>query len=52
MNLRRGTLTTVFLGTLFLNCASNYWTMWSVATMPLFVLLITDFMFFKDNEFW
>ena len=52
MNLRRSSLTALTLGSLFLNCASNYWTMWSVATMSLFVMLITDFMFFGDNEFW
>ena len=46
MNLRRKTLTVTFLGTLFINCASQVWTMWSVLTISLFMLLITDFMFF------
>ena len=47
MNLRQGVLVTSFCTTLFLNFASTYWTMWSVATMSLFVIMITDFMFFE-----
>jgi hypothetical protein len=47
MNLRQGMLVTTFGTTLFMNFASSYWTMWSVATISSFVLLVTDFMFFE-----
>ena len=46
MNTRRYTLTYLFLGSLFMNCISIYWTMWSVLTMSTFMLMLTDFMFF------
>jgi len=52
MNTRRYILTTLSLATLFMNCISFYWTMWSVATISMFMLLLTDFMFFEDKEFW
>jgi hypothetical protein len=52
MNTRRYALVYSTLGALFLNCCSLYWTMWSVLTMSLFMLTITDFMFFEDSEFW
>lgn len=47
MNTRRYALVYSTLGALFLNCCSLYWTMWSVLTMSLFMLTITDFMFFE-----
>ena len=47
MNLRQGVLVTTFCGTLFMNFASLYWNMWSVASISIFVLMITDFMFFE-----
>lgn len=47
MNLRQSVLVTSFCGTLFMNFASIYWNMWSVASISLFVLMITDFMFFE-----
>ena len=46
MNTRQGILVTTFCGSLFMNFASIYWTMWSVLTTSLFMLLVTDFMFF------
>ena len=46
MNSRQGMLVTGFFTTLFMNFASTYWTMWSVASISLFTLMITDFMFF------
>jgi len=52
MNTRRYVLVYATLAALFINCCSLYWTMWSVLTMSLFMLLITDFMFFEDSEFW
>ena len=52
MNTRQGILVTSFAATLFMNFASIYWTMWSVLSMSMFVLVVTDFMFFKDAEFW
>lgn len=52
MNTRRYVLVYLFFATLFMNCASCYWTMWSVATMSVFMLMLTDFMFFEDSEFW
>ena len=47
MNLRQSVLVTSFCGTLFMNFASLYWNMWSVASISIFVLMITDFMFFE-----
>jgi hypothetical protein len=47
MNTRRYVLVYATLAALFINCCSLYWTMWSVLTMSLFMLLITDFMFFE-----
>eukprot|EP00965_Chrysotila_dentata_P178622 5899172-Pleurochrysis_carterae.AAC.2 len=47
MNTRRYVLVYLFLATLFMNCASCYWTMWSVATISVFMFLLTDFMFFE-----
>jgi hypothetical protein len=47
MNLRQSVLVTSFCGTLFMNFASIYWNMWSVASISIFVLMITDFMFFE-----
>ena len=52
MNYRQGMLVTLTGSTIFLNAASSYWTMWSVASISFFTLLITDLMFFEDNEFW
>lgn len=52
MNVRQGTLVTLFGASLFMNFASIYWTIWSVLTSSFFVLMVTDFMFFEDNEFW
>jgi hypothetical protein len=46
MNTRQGMLVTLFSATLFINFASSFWTMWSVATVSLFMLMVTDFMFF------
>ena len=46
MNTRRYALTYLTLGSLFINCISVHWTMWSVATISLFMLTLTDFMFF------
>ena len=43
---------TLFGGSLFINFCATFWTMWSVLTTSLFVLLITDAMFFEENEFW
>ena len=31
----------------FINFASQLWTMWSVATISIFMLMIADFMFFE-----
>ena len=47
MNTRQGILVTSFAATLFMNFASIYWTMWSVLSMSMFVLVVTDFMFFE-----
>ena len=47
MNTRQGILVTGFVTTLFMNFASIYWTMWSVLSMSMFVLVVTDFMFFE-----
>ena len=47
MNTRQGILVTGFATTLFMNFASIYWTMWSVLSMSMFVLVVTDFMFFE-----
>ena len=47
MNTRQGILVTTFLGSLFMNFASFYWTMWTVLTTSMFVLMVTDFMFFE-----
>lgn len=47
MNTRRYVLVYAFLAALFINCCSLYWTMWAVLTVSLFMLLITDFMFFE-----
>ena len=47
MNYRQGMLVTAFSGALFMNFASIYWTMWSVLSTSLFMLMITDFMFFE-----
>jgi len=52
MNTRQGILVTLFGASFFINCAANIWTMWSVLTTSLFMLMVTDFMFFADNEFW
>jgi len=52
MNTRRGILVTAFGATLFMNTIATYWTMWSVATITLFMFVVTDFMFFSDTEFW
>ena len=41
-----------FISVLGMNMASSEPMMWSVATISLFTLMITDFMFFKDAEFW
>jgi len=49
MNTRRYVLVYLFLATLFMNCASCYWTMWSVATISVFMFLLTDFMFFEKE---
>lgn len=46
MNARQGILVTLFSASLFVNCAASLWTMWSVLTTSLFMLMITDFMFF------
>ena len=35
------------LAALFINLCSLYWTMWAVLTISLFMLTITDFMFFE-----
>ena len=47
MNTRRYALLYSFLASLFMNCVSVYWTMWSVLTISLFMLTLTDFMFFQ-----
>ena len=52
LNLRRGVLVWSFISVLGINCASSEPLMWSVATISLFVMMVTDFMFFKDAEFW
>ena len=52
MNTRRYVLVYSTLAALLWNCAAIYWTMWSVLTLSLFMLTITDFMFFQDSEFW
>ena len=52
INTRRYVLVYLFFATAFMNAASIYPTMWSVATMSVFMLMLTDFMFFEDNEFW
>lgn len=46
MNTRQGVLVTLFGASLFMNFAANIWTMWSVLTASLFMLMVTDFMFF------
>ena len=52
MNVRRYVLLYTTLIVLFINCISLHWTMWSVATISMFMLTLTDFMFFEDKEFW
>ena len=52
LNVRRGVLVWSFISVLGMNMASSEPMMWSVATISLFTLMITDFMFFKDAEFW
>ena len=47
MNTRRYGLLYSFLASLFINCVSVHWTMWSVLTISLFMLTLTDFMFFQ-----
>ena len=47
MNTRRYALTYLTLGALFMNCVSVNWTMWSVFTISMFMLTLTDFMFFE-----
>ena len=47
MNLRQGLLVTGFSATLFMNFVATYWTMWSVASISLFTLMVTDFIFFE-----
>ena len=47
MNTRQGILITTFSASLFMNFASYSWAMWSVLTTSLFMLLVTDFMFFE-----
>ena len=50
MNTRRYALLYSFLASLFMNCVSVYWTMWSVLTISLFMLTLTDFMFFQVHR--
>jgi hypothetical protein len=52
LHVRRGVLVGSFISVLGMNMASSEPMMWSVATISLFTLMITDFMFFKDAEFW
>ena len=52
MNSRRYVLVYLFLIVFFINCCSVNWTMWSVATISTFMLVLVDFMFFEDREFW
>ena len=47
MNTRQGILVTLFSASLFINFASQLWSMWSVATLSFFMLMITDFIFFE-----
>ena len=47
MNTRQGILVTLTTGSLFINFAALYWTMWSVLTASLAIITITDFMFFE-----
>ena len=47
MNTRRYVLVYLFAAVLFINCMSQYWTMWAVATFSVFILMLTDFMFFQ-----
>ena len=46
MNTRRYTLTYLTLASLFMNCISVQWTMWSVLTISMVMLTLTDCMFF------
>ena len=50
MNTRRYALLYSFLASLFMNCVSVNWTMWSVLTISLFMLTLTDFMFFQVHS--
>ena len=50
MNTRRYALLYSFLASLFMNCVSVNWTMWSVLTISLFMLTLTDFMFFQVHR--
>ena len=47
MNTRQGILVSLFSASLFINIAASLWTMWSVATTSLFMIMVTDFMFFE-----
>ena len=47
MNTRQGILVTLFSTSLFINFASQLWSMWSVATLSFFMLMITDLIFFE-----